>query len=175
MSGAFTRFSTATSNWMGRPAAFTVALATVVVWALCGPIFAYSETWQLVINTSTTIITFLMVFLIQHTQNRDSKSVHLKLDELIRATQGAHRVMMDLEHLEDDELETVIRHYCLSAKRARDLLAKGESDTDDDEFFSPDNFLQDPRVITREEAEQKDDAREDARKRASAKESSGKV
>jgi low affinity Fe/Cu permease len=90
---------------MGHPSAFGVALLLILVWALTGPLFGFSDTWQLVINTGTTIVTFLMVFLIQNTQNRDSGAIQLKLDELIRATQGAHNAVLDLEELTQEDLE----------------------------------------------------------------------
>ena len=89
---------------MGNPWCFFLAIAVIVVWALTGPLFHFSDTWQLIINTGTTIVTFLMVFLIQNTQNRDARAIHLKLDELIRAVHGARNKMMDLERLSDEEL-----------------------------------------------------------------------
>ncbi|MEO6436651.1 MAG: low affinity iron permease family protein [Tepidisphaeraceae bacterium] len=103
----FQRFAQTTSRMAGTPWAFLCAMSIIVVWALCGPIFKFSDTWQLVINTSTTIVTFLMVFLIQNTQNRDAKAIHLKLDELIRAKQGARNSMVDLEHCTDEELDLI--------------------------------------------------------------------
>ena len=100
----FGRFAHRTADVVGSPWAFLFAIVIVVAWAVCGPAFNYSDTWQLVINTGTTILTFLMVFLIQNTQNRDAKAIHLKLDELIRAVEGARTRLVHLEHLSDDEL-----------------------------------------------------------------------
>lgn len=104
MQEAFRKFSEAASWMLGTPAAFLMALAVVIVWAITGPLFSYSETWQLVINTSTTIVTFLMVFLVQATQNRDTKILNLKMDELIRAVQGARNEFMTLEQMADEDL-----------------------------------------------------------------------
>ena len=126
---AFTRFAKATARQSGRPAAFLIAAATVIVWAATGPLFGYSDTWQLVINTSTTVVTFLMVFLIQNTQNRDSEAIQIKLDELIRATEGCHIALMDLEELEDEELDRMRDAYEKLAQRARDAMRKGVPDT----------------------------------------------
>jgi low affinity Fe/Cu permease len=100
----FRRFATRTSEWVGTPSAFIAGLAIIVLWAATGPFFGYSDTWQLVINTGTTIITFLMVFLIQSTQNRDARAIHLKLDELIRGVTGARTAMVALESCTDEEL-----------------------------------------------------------------------
>ena len=100
----FTRFAKLTSRLTGRPLTFCIALALVVIWAVSGPYFGYSDTWQLTINTGTTIVTFLMVFLIQATQNRDAKAIHLKLDELLRGVQGARTAMVALENSTDEEL-----------------------------------------------------------------------
>jgi low affinity Fe/Cu permease len=100
----FRRFAHKTADNMGSPGAFFVAIGLVVVWAVTGPMFGYSDTWQLIINTGTTILTFLMVFLIQNTQNRDAKALHLKLDELIRALEGARNKLVALEEMTDDEL-----------------------------------------------------------------------
>ena len=105
-----------------------LAALTIVVWAVTGPIFGYNETWQLVINTGTTIITFLMIFLIQNTQNRDTAAIQIKLDELIRAMEGAHNVLLDLEELEDRDLERLRNDYEDLAAEARKDLAKGKSD-----------------------------------------------
>jgi low affinity Fe/Cu permease len=105
----FTRFAKWTSRATGHPTAFVIAVVIILVWALTGPIFGFSDTWQLVINTGTTIVTFLMVFLIQNTQNRDSEVVQLKLDELIRATNGAHNEFLDLEELTEEDLNRIKR------------------------------------------------------------------
>ena len=109
--------------------AFILAAATIVVWAVTGPLFGFSDTWQLVINTGTTIITFLMVFLIQNTQNRDSEAIQIKLDELIRATKGAHTALLDLEELEDDELVRIRQLYEEIAETSRTAMEGGEDDT----------------------------------------------
>ncbi|MGH8492123.1 MAG: low affinity iron permease family protein [Moraxellaceae bacterium] len=114
----------------GKAKTFMLATTVIVVWAASGPFFSYSDTWQLVINTSTTIITFLMVFLIQNTQNRDTKAMQLKLDELIRATAGAHNALLDLEEMEEEELQIFLGRYERLAARARERLRSGENDTD---------------------------------------------
>ena len=126
----FTRFAKWTARAAGRPAAFALAAGIVVVWGLTGPVFGFSDTWQLVINTGTTIVTFLMVFLIQNTQNRDTEALQVKLDELIRVTEGAHTVLLDLEELDDHELDRIRRDYEKLAKKAREKLGRGEPDTD---------------------------------------------
>jgi len=105
MGEKFRKLAAAVSAAVGTPRAFILALLTIVVWSLLGPAFGYSDTWQLVINTGTTIITFLMVFLIQNSQNRDSKAVHLKLNELLKGVKGARTELVDLESLSDEELE----------------------------------------------------------------------
>src|SRR4029079_5888602 len=104
MRDLFRRFATRTSDSVGSPAAFVIGLSLIVLWAATGPLFGYSDSWQLVVNTATTIITFLMVFLIQATQNRDAKAIHLKLDELLRGVQGARTAMVALENSTDEEL-----------------------------------------------------------------------
>ena len=125
----FTTFAKTTSRATGRPAAFVIAAAIIIIWIVTGPLFRFSDTWQLVINTGTTIVTFLMVFLIQNTQNRDSEALQVKLDELIRSIDGAHNALMDLEELEDNELDLIHLHYSNLAKKARTELRKGISDT----------------------------------------------
>ena len=104
-SSSFSRAANVTSTWTGKPAAFLLALGTVIVWGVSGPIFQFSDTWQLVINTGTTIITFLMVFLIQNTQNRDTLALQLKLDELLFATKAAHNDLAGIEEAPEEQLE----------------------------------------------------------------------
>jgi low affinity Fe/Cu permease len=118
----------------GRPVVFLAALVSIVLWALSGPLFGFSDTWQLVVNTTTTIVTFLMVFLIQNTQNRDTAAIQLKLDELIRATQGAHNALLNLEEIDEEQFERYRSSYEKLAARAREKLAKGELDTDSPEI-----------------------------------------
>jgi len=125
----FVRFAKATSRATGRPVTFMLAVLVIVIWAVTGPLFGFSDTWQLVINTGTTIITFLMVFPIQNTQNRDSQAMQIKLDELIRTVEGAHNALLDLEELEDPELDRARENYHALAKRARAELRKGGEDT----------------------------------------------
>lgn len=103
--GAFSEWARHAAEWMGTPWAFAAACATILVWLLAGPFFAFSDTWQLIINTGTTIVTFLMVFLIQNTQNRDARALHLKLDEIINASKHARNKLIDLEHSTDEELD----------------------------------------------------------------------
>jgi low affinity Fe/Cu permease len=125
----YSRIAKQASRFCGRPGVFALALGTIVLWAASGPIFGYSDTWQLVINTGTTIITFLMVFLIQNTQNRDTEAIQVKLDELIRATQGAHNALLDLEELEGDRLDAFRTRYQELASKARAELQRGDRDT----------------------------------------------
>jgi low affinity Fe/Cu permease len=125
----FTKFAKWTSRQAGKPISFNLAVIVILIWATTGPLFDYSDTWQLVINTSTTIITFLMVFLIQNTQNRDSEAIQVKLDELIRAIDGAHNVLLDLEELEEHELDAIRGKYEKLAALARIELASGRRDT----------------------------------------------
>lgn len=119
-SSAFTRLAKKASTFTGRPACFALALGTIVVWAVTGPLFGFSDTWQLVINTGTTIITFLMVFLIQNTQNRDTEAMQIKLDELIRVSRSANNALLDLEELEEKELDALRERYERMAREARD-------------------------------------------------------
>src|SRR5918994_1019413 len=137
----FARFATRVAHAVGHPTAFGLAVLIVLGWALTGPFFGYSDTWQLVINTSTTIVTFLMVFLIQNTQNRDSVAIQLKLDELIRAHQGAHNALLDLEELGEEELDRLRTLYEELAQRARADLQQGLLDTDTPET-GPDSVQQ---------------------------------
>lgn len=125
----FTRFAKWASHATGHPLAFILAALVIVVWAITGPMFHFNDTWQLVINTGTTIVTFLMVFLIQNTQNRDTAAIHIKLDELIRCSEGAHNALLDLEEMEDKEIETMRDDYERLAASARTLLRKGKKDT----------------------------------------------
>ena len=111
LSGLFGRVATRVASWVGSPAAFLLAVVIVVAWGILGPHYGYSDTWQLVINTGTTIVTFVMVFLIQNTQNRDARAIHLKLDELIRSVHAAHNEMISIEKLSDAELEVLARRY----------------------------------------------------------------
>jgi low affinity Fe/Cu permease len=126
----FNRFARWTSRTTGHPVAFVAAVLIVVVWAVTGPLFGFSDTWQLVINTSTTIVTFLMVFLIQNTQNRDSEATQLKLDELIRAANGAHNGLLDLEELTEKDLERIKARYEELARKSREDLKRGLKDTE---------------------------------------------
>jgi low affinity Fe/Cu permease len=125
----FTRFARWTSCHAGRPSAFIFAVLVIVGWAVTGPMFHYSDTWQLVINTSTTIVTFLMVFLIQNTQNRDSQAIHVKLDELIRAKKGARNSLLNLEELSDEELEQLRISFNQIAEKAKRGAKNGSGET----------------------------------------------
>ena len=118
----FARFARATAAITGRPRTFMFACAVIVVWAVTGPIFSFSDTWQLVINTGTTIITFLMVFLIQNTQNRDTEALQIKIDELIRAVKGARNEVIDLEEMDEGELKVIHKEYLALADHARKHL-----------------------------------------------------
>ena len=129
-SSRFMRFANSAARMSGRAGTFALALVIVSVWAITGPIFHFSDTWQLIINTGTTIVTFLMVFLIQNTQNRDSEAMHVKMDELIRALEGAHNALLDLEELDDKTLDTIRARYRKLAAKAREDLKAGKLDID---------------------------------------------
>ena len=124
----FSRIAKHTARAVGRPVTFAVAVLIVVGWAVVGPVFHYSDTWQLVINTGTTIVTFLMVFLIQNTQNRDGDAIQVKLDELIR-TSKAHNALLDLEELSQEDLDRIKRRYEELAEKARKEVKVGKKDT----------------------------------------------
>jgi low affinity Fe/Cu permease len=124
----FTEFAKWSARVSGRPMTFGLAVMVIVVWAVTGPLFGYSDTWQLVINTGTTIITFLMVFLIQNTQNRDTGAIQVKLDELIRVIEGAHNALLDLEELEDRDIDRIRANYENLAASARKELRAGRAD-----------------------------------------------
>lgn len=126
----FRRFAEGTSRQAGKPVAFILAAALVLLWALTGPMFGYGDTWQLVINTSTTIITFLMVFLIQSSQNRDTAALQIKLDELIR-TSHAHNALLNLEELDEEDLDRIRKHYCKLAQQAYGDMSTFEQDIRD--------------------------------------------
>lgn len=123
----FTRFAQRCARWSGQPVTFVAAVGLLVVWGVSGPLFGFSDTWQLIINTSTTIVTFLMVFLIQNTQNRDTEALQIKLDELIRATRTANNSMLDLEKLEEADLDRIREDYELLAEKARKELTSRRS------------------------------------------------
>ncbi len=125
----YSRFAKTTAYVCGRPRTFSIAVGVIMLWILTGPIFRFSDTWQLVINTGTTIVTFLMVFLIQNTQNRDTEAIQVKLDELIRATKGAHNALLDLEELEQENLDAFRAKYQALAAAARSELGRGLDDT----------------------------------------------
>ena len=131
----FRRFAESTARYAGKPVAFILAASLIVIWGLSGPLFKFGDTWQLVINTTTTIITFLMVFLIQSSQNRDTAALQIKLDELIR-TSRAHNALLNLEELDEDELERIRKHYCQLANQAHgslDRIERGINDLHNDE------------------------------------------
>src|SRR5205823_7127518 len=126
MNDMFRRFAHAVSTAVGRSYAFFIACAIIIAWAASGPFFHYSDTWQLVINTATTIVTFLMVFLIQNAQNRDNEAIQLKLDELIRATEAAHNAFLDVEEISEPELDRIKSNFGQLAKKARDDVRSGK-------------------------------------------------
>jgi low affinity Fe/Cu permease len=122
MNETFRKFANKTSEIVGSPWAFILAVMIIVVWGISGPLFGFSDTWQLVINTGTTIITFLMVFLIQNTQNRDAKAIHLKLDELLRGVEGARTSMVDLENLSDEDLRKLQEQFQRQSEKHANLV-----------------------------------------------------
>jgi low affinity Fe/Cu permease len=126
-SSVFNDLANGCSRLLGTAGAFGIAVAMVAIWAISGPFFHFSDTWELVINTATTIVTFLMVFLIQNTQNRDSAAIQLKLDEIIRSTRGAHNAMLDLEKLSQHDLDKIRALYEELADKARQESARGEA------------------------------------------------
>jgi low affinity Fe/Cu permease len=134
---AFSHLAKWTAHAAGHPLAFITAVLVILGWAITGPIFHFSDTWQLVINTSTTIITFLMIFLVQNTQNRDSAATQLKLDELIRATQGAHNAFLDLEELTEFDINRIRDLYEALARQSRDDRLRGMLDTGTPDVDSP--------------------------------------
>lgn len=125
----YSRWAKAIARFTGRPWVFGIAVSVILIWAMTGPLFDFNDTWQLVINTGTTIVTFLMVFLIQNTQNRDTEAIQVKLDELIRVTEGAHNALLDLEELEEDMLEMLRAKYLALAATARVQAENGMQDT----------------------------------------------
>lgn len=129
----FSHFAKRAAHATGHPFTFVIATSIVVLWAFTGPAFGFSDTWQLVINTGTTIVTFLMVFLIQNTQNRDTEAMQVKLDELIRAVSGAHNALLDLEELDEKELVRIRKNYLDLAEKARKALKEGKGDTESPE------------------------------------------
>ena len=128
MNRAFSEIASYISHQSGRPITFFLAVVIVLCWAVTGPIFNYSDTWQLIINTGTTVVTFLMVFIIQNTQNRDQEALQIKLDELIRTMENAHTVLLDLEELDEEELDKIREDYLKLAKQAREGLKRGKDD-----------------------------------------------
>jgi low affinity Fe/Cu permease len=129
LSAFYSAFAKSTARQSGRPGVFVIALLVIVIWLVSGPVFHYSDTWQLVINTGTTIVTFIMVFLIQNTQNRDTEAIQIKLDELIRATHGAHNALLDLEEVEQATLDAFRKRYEALAAAARAEVDQGHKDT----------------------------------------------
>ncbi|MBI2334979.1 low affinity iron permease family protein [Candidatus Daviesbacteria bacterium] len=127
MGEIFHKIATRVSSIAGSPDTFIIALGIIILWALNGPVFNFSDTWQLIINTGTTIVTFLMVFLIQNTQNRDAKAMHLKLDELLKAAKGARTGLVDIEELPDEELEEIHQQFKkLHEHYSKELVRRGK-------------------------------------------------
>ena len=126
----YANFTKRFAKLTGKSSTFMISIALILAWLVSGPFYNFSNTWQLIINTTTTIITFLMVFVIQNTQNRDTEAIQVKLDELIRATKGAHNALLDLEELEDDQIDRFRERYEELAEEARQKLVSGKEDTD---------------------------------------------
>jgi low affinity Fe/Cu permease len=133
----FDRFSKWIAQFAGHSVAFAAAVALIALWLISGPLFGFSDTWQLVINTATTIVTFLMVFVIQNTQNRDGAAIQIKLDELVRAVDGAHNGLLDLEELNEAEIEAFRQKYLQLAENAREEIRRAQSDTGTPEIQFP--------------------------------------
>jgi low affinity Fe/Cu permease len=133
----FSRFASRTAHWVGHPLMFIAAVVVLVAWAISGPLFHFSDTWQLIINTGTTIITFLVVFLIQNTQNRDAKALHLKLDELIRSHSPAHNDMIDIEKLSDEELDELEKRYAAICEANKARKARTPADVKEKQQDKP--------------------------------------
>lgn len=136
-SSPFSNFARKTARAAGHPVVFALAVGVIVLWLITGPMFGFSDTWQLIINTGTTIITFLMVFVIQNTQNRDSEAMHIKLDELIRAMEGAHNALLNLEDLGEKELDRIRSEYTKLAEQGRESLQEKRKETP--EIARPEN------------------------------------
>ena len=126
MNEFFRKFAHLTSNWVGSPWTFLIAVLVIIAWAVSGPLFHFSDTWQLVINTGTTIVTFLMVFLIQNTQNRDAQAIHLKLDELLRAMKGARNAFVNLENMSDEEWQQIQEEVARLREQNASLLIEDD-------------------------------------------------
>ena len=145
----FGRFARSSARLAGRPLSFFLAVSVVIVWLCSGPVFGFSDSWQLVINTGTTIVTFLMVFVIQNAQNRDGQAIQLKLDELLRSIKGAHTALLDIEKLSEEELDTLRNKYEKLASNARAALQKGQTDVDCPEVCVSSESENDPKVETK--------------------------
>src|SRR3954447_23335759 len=158
----FSQFAKWTERRVGHPLTFVLMVLLIIVWAITGPLFKFSDTWQLVINTGTTIVTFLMVFLIQNTQNRDTGAIQTKLDELIRAIEGAHNALLDLEELDEAEIEHIRRDYRRLAQEARKAIKKGKSDTNCQEVVHKMDKKIDQKVD--EKIEEKEQEKEQAKR-----------
>jgi low affinity Fe/Cu permease len=130
MDKVFSRFASKVATWAGQPTGFVLAVALILIWAAVGPFFGFSELWQLAVNTGTTIVTFLMVFVIQNSQNRDTQALQIKIDELIRATEGADDSLIDLERMSAAEIAILHKRYCAIAERVKELGLNGSGSTE---------------------------------------------